>query len=87
MATNQEMLDAYTAAEQAVLAGKSYRLAGRIVTMEDLDKIQSGRREYERRVAVEASTSTTGGGASVATWNNNVELFQRDAFGRNVRYR
>jgi len=71
MATDQEMLDAYTAAEQAVLAGKTYQIAGRLVTMENLSEIRKGRQEYEARVARAAATSSVGNGASIATWNPN----------------
>jgi len=53
MATNKEMLDLYITAEQSVLAGKSYTIAGRTVAMEDLQWIQRGRREYELRVNAE----------------------------------
>lgn len=85
MATNQEMLDAYIAAEQNVLAAKTYVIAGRTVTLEDLDWIQRGRREFQRKVDAENSTYGAGGGSSIATWNPNTPTFRR--FGRNDRYR
>ncbi len=71
MATDQEMLDAYINAEQAILAGKSYTIGGRTVQMEDLQWIQAGRREYERKVSAASAGSSTGGGAAIATWNPN----------------
>lgn len=75
MATNQEMLDLYITAEQNVLAGKSYTIAGRTVQMEDLQWIQRGRADYERRVAADAAASrtTAGGGAAQAVWNPNAQ--------------
>lgn len=51
--TNQQMLDAYIAAELAVLKGQSYSVDGETLNRADLDKIRAGRREYERRVAAE----------------------------------
>jgi len=85
MATNKEMLDLYITAEQSVLAGKSYTIAGRTVAMEDLQWIQRGRREYELRVNAESGASGAGGNSAVATWNNHVNLVNRDSFGRNIR--
>lgn len=70
LATAQAMLDAYLQAETAVLQGKSVRIGGigldRHLTHEDLDMIQAGRREWERRVsglAQKAAGGPTFGGA------------------------
>ena len=77
--TPQQMLDAYTTAEQAVLSGKEVRLdingVARMVRREDLDMIRAGRIEWERRVAQAAATATgrpsIGGlGFSVANLSN-----------------
>lgn len=54
MATPQEMLDLYTAAEAAVLNGQSVRLGDRQVTRADLAEIRAGRREWQCRVDAEA---------------------------------
>ncbi len=49
---SQMLLQAYLDAEMAILEGKSYRMPdGRMLTLEDLDKVIAGRREWERRVA------------------------------------
>lgn len=54
LATAQAMLDAYIAAETAILLGKETRIGGvgldRWLRMEDLDMVQAGRKEWERRV-------------------------------------
>lgn len=51
----QTMLQAYLDAETAILEGKSWRMPdGRMLTLEDLDKVQAGRREWERKAAAEA---------------------------------
>lgn len=50
MTPTQTMLQNYLDAEAAILEGKSWRLPdGRMLTLEDLDKVQSGRREWERK--------------------------------------
>lgn len=51
----QTMLDAYQSAELAILAGKEVRIGGvgldRWLKLEDLDRVQAGRKEWERKVA------------------------------------
>ncbi|HFD14686.1 MAG TPA: primosomal replication protein PriB/PriC domain protein [Rhodospirillales bacterium] len=69
MPTAQEMLDAYIAAEQAVLKGQSYTLGDRRVTLADLQWIQQGRAHWERRVEAEARKASQGGlRPAVARW-------------------
>jgi hypothetical protein len=46
----QEMVALYTRAEKAVLLNQSYTIAGQSLTRADLDKIRSGRREWENRL-------------------------------------
>lgn len=71
----QAMAAAYLEAETQILLGKEVRLGGagldRTLRMEDLDMVQAGRREWERRVnALQRSASsaptTAGLGFSVA---------------------
>ncbi len=50
MKTAQEMLDAYIAAERAVLLGQSYRFGERQLTRADLAEIRAGRKEWQARV-------------------------------------
>ena len=64
MSTNTEMLALYIQAEKDVLQGKVVNFNGQQMTLEDLDKIREGRREYETRVANESSSAPY----SVATW-------------------
>lgn len=76
MLTAQQMLDAYQAAELALLqGGKSVRFndgnVDRMLTREDLQWIQAGRREWQSKVNAAAATAarapTFGGlGYSVA---------------------
>lgn len=47
----QTMIDRYTAAELAVLEGKSITFNGQQMTMENLSEIRKGRQEWERRQA------------------------------------
>jgi hypothetical protein len=47
------MLDKYLAAEAAVLDGKEIMFGGRKVVYADLPQIIAGRKEWERRVALE----------------------------------
>ncbi len=65
MTTATTMLQQYLDAETAILAGKTVQFAGRTHTMESLDMIQKGRREWEVRVNAEAAkaarTPTIGG--------------------------
>lgn len=51
--TAQQMVDRYIEAEQAILEGKSVQFGGRTLTMENLGQIREGRKEWERRAAVE----------------------------------
>lgn len=55
MTTSTTMLQLYLEAETAILAGKTVQFAGRTHTMESLDMIQKGRREWEGRVKAEAT--------------------------------
>lgn len=69
MTRAQQMLEKYLEAEAAVLEGRSVTFGGRTLTMADLNQIRDGRKEWERRVAMEA-TATHGGraGYSLATF-------------------
>lgn len=58
----QAQLDAYLAAETAVLSGQSYEIAGRKLTRANLADIQSGIRAWNSRVQ---SLSRTRGRAIV----------------------
>ncbi|KAF1697981.1 primosomal replication protein PriB/PriC domain protein [Pseudoxanthomonas jiangsuensis] len=60
MATAQEMLDLYTQAEAAVLAGQSVRMGDRQLTRADLEQIRAGRREWQARVDAEARRGRAG---------------------------
>lgn len=51
------MLDLYIQAEKDVLEGKTVQMDGRTMTLEDLDKIQRGRREWEHRVNSEKAAA------------------------------
>lgn len=70
-----DMLEKYLAAEQAILEGKSYTLAGRSLSMENLSEIRDGRKEWESRVKAEQTpqgnkTRQIGGlGMSVARFD------------------
>jgi hypothetical protein len=46
----QEQLDAYLAAEIAVLSGQSYEIAGRKLTRADLESIQRGIALWNSRI-------------------------------------
>lgn len=54
LAEAQTMLTAYMTAETAILLGKETRIGGvgldRWLKMEDLDMVQAGRREWEKKV-------------------------------------
>jgi len=50
-------VDLYVQAEKDVLEGKSTTFNGRVMTMEDLDSIREGRKEWEQRVLDEAAQS------------------------------
>jgi len=67
MATAQEMVDAYIAAEKAVLAGQDYILGDRRLTLADLRDIRRGRQEWERRLLAEQGRAQNKkGGPAVA---------------------
>jgi len=78
MTTATDMLDKYLKAEAAILEGKEVRFGERTLRMEDLDMVQKGRLEWERRVAAESASTngarpTFGGiGFSVANFNNSI---------------
>lgn len=55
MATAQEMLDKYLAAEIAILAGQSVEFDGRKLTRANLAEIQRGRAYWERRANARGS--------------------------------
>lgn len=57
MTTATDMLAKYMTAEAAVLEGKEVHLGDRRLRMEDLNMVQAGRREWERRVAQENASS------------------------------
>ena len=59
LAKAQAQLDAYLAAETAALANKSYEIAGRKLTRQDLTQIQQGIELWSRRVS-ELSGSAAG---------------------------
>jgi hypothetical protein len=64
----REMLAAYIEAEKAILLGKETRLSSagldRSLKMEDLNRVQAGRAEWEKKVArLEAGSVPTFGGA------------------------
>jgi len=65
MSQSTEMRDAYVAAELAVLQGQSFRFGERVLTRADLVEIRDGRREWEARVAAEA-TAAAGGNSGIA---------------------
>jgi hypothetical protein len=46
----QTIIDAYMAAELAVLQGKAHTLNGRSVTRENLGDIREGRQEWEQKL-------------------------------------
>lgn len=57
MSTATIMRDAYIAAETAVLLGQTVEIAGRRLSRANLEEIQAGRREWEKRVADEAAAA------------------------------
>lgn len=63
LAQAQAQLDAYLAAETAALAKKSYTIAGRTLTFQDLPDIQAGIETWSRRVA-ELNARANGRGRS-----------------------
>lgn len=54
----QTQLDAYLAAETAVLSGQSYEIAGRKLTRADLSSIQEGISLWNSRVVTLANQAT-----------------------------
>lgn len=64
MKTAKQMLDAYIAAEQAVLLGQTYRFGERQLTRADLAEIRAGRKEWQA-----AATRAASGGRR-ARWAN-----------------
>lgn len=87
MSTATDMLAKYLTAEAALLEGKEVRFGDRLLKMEDLGAIRSGRLEWERRVAGEAVKANRAAGigglsVSVASFNN-APVLRRDSFGRN----
>ena len=50
----QQMVERYIEAEMAVLDGKEIQFGGRTLTMENLNQIREGRKEWERRVNAES---------------------------------
>jgi hypothetical protein len=62
MSVATDMLAKYLEAEIALLAGKTTRIntggTDRWLTLEDLDKIIAGRKEWERRVQIEEAKAS-----------------------------
>jgi hypothetical protein len=58
MSTATDMLAKYLAAEEAILEGKVVWFNEKRLFMEDLPEIIKGRREWEARVAAEASAAS-----------------------------
>ncbi|MCB4365412.1 hypothetical protein KIH07_16840 [Hydrogenophaga taeniospiralis] len=66
LAQAQAQLDAYLAAETAALANKSYEIAGRKLTRQDLTQIQQGISLWSARVSqLTASASRRGRSATM----------------------
>ena len=61
LAQAQTLLDAYVAAEIAVLSGQSYEIAGRKLTRADLATIIKGRELMATKVADLSAASGVGG--------------------------
>ena len=65
MSAAATMLAAYVAAETAVLAGQSYAMGGRTLSLANLAEIRAGRAEWEARLGAEraraARVPTLGG--------------------------
>lgn len=57
MSTATIMYDLYIQAEKDVLEGKTIQMDGSTMTLEDIDKIRAGRREWEIRVGMETATA------------------------------
>jgi hypothetical protein len=67
MSTATDMLAKYLAAETAILGGQAYRWGDRQLTRADLQMVQNGRREWERKVNAEGR-----GGAPVGVQHANL---------------
>lgn len=61
-----DMVDLYIQAEKDVLEGKTTTINGRTMTLEDLESIRQGRREWERRL--QSSTGKRSRGPAVANF-------------------
>lgn len=86
MTTATDMLAKYMTAESAVLEGKDVSFGDRRLSMVDLPQIIAGRKEWEARVAAEASTAArvpTLGGLEVKVANFNNEPHSGYPFNRN----
>ena len=57
MSEATDMLELYIQAEKDVLEGKTVQMDGRTMTLEDLDKIRSGRKEWQNVVFNEQTTA------------------------------
>jgi hypothetical protein len=55
--TAAEMYHRYLTAEAAILEGKAVRFGERMLTHEDLQWVQTGRREWEAKAAAETAGS------------------------------
>lgn len=59
--TAKQMVERYLDAEMALLEGKTVQFGGRTLTMENLGQIRDGRKEWERRAALESHADHGGG--------------------------
>ena len=64
LATASAKLDAYLAAETAVLSGQEYRIEGRLMRRADLEMIQAGINIWNQRVQ-RLSARNTGRSAAI----------------------
>ena len=60
MSNATDMLTLYIEAEKAALINKSYTIAGRSLSREDLKEIRAGRQEWQRRVNEENANNKGG---------------------------
>lgn len=58
MSVATDMYDLYIQAEKDVLEGKTVQMDGRTMSLEDLDKIRAGRKEWAIKVAEEQATTS-----------------------------
>lgn len=70
------MLAKYLEAEAAVLAGKTITFQGRSMSMENLDQIRAGRKEWQQRVNQAANRCA--GRPSIGGMSFSVASFNRD---------